>query len=132
MSDSKYQYSRNASKIKRIAKSNKALSKKTTSGEKRAAKYKHSWNSVDINEVVNKFTPNASVYESNGKIIFSNGGRYLIIADAAGGYLKIQDLHFKGTVYVTIDGKYEKDFPNKSEWNKHCHYRICKRGEINK
>ena len=130
MADSKTQYTTNVNKVKKAAKLNKAINKKLNAGQLRATKYKTNWKGVNINEIVNQYVPGATFYESNGKINFSNGGRYVVVADVAGGYLRIQDLNFKGTVYVTLDGKYQKDFGNIKEFNKHSHYRILKKEEM--
>ena len=53
-----------------------------------------------------------------------------MVTDVAGGYLRIQDTNFKREVYVTLDGKYQKDFRSTKEFNKHSHYRILKREEM--
>lgn len=129
MADSKTEYTTNVNKVKKAAESSKALSKKLNEGQSRAAKFKANWQSADINEIVDQYAPGATHYESNGKVIFSNGGRYIIVTDVAGGYLRIQDTNFKGEVYVTLDGKYQGDFRSIKEFNQHSHYRILKREE---
>lgn len=130
MADSKTSYTTTVSKVKKASESSRALSKKLNGGQTRAEKHKDSWQSVDINDVVAKFAPGAKHYESSGKIVFSNGGRYIIVADVAGGYLRIRDTSLKGEVYTTINGKYQKHFRNKSDFNRHSHYRILKREEM--
>lgn len=130
MADSKTSYTTTVSKVKKVSESSKVLSGKLSGGQFRASKYKDSWPSVNINEVVNKFAPGASSYENGGKIMFYNGGRYKIVADVAGGYLRIQDMNYKGTIYVTTDGKHSWDFKNKKEFEKNSHYRILKREEM--
>lgn len=127
MGDSKSQYTTNVNKVKKAAEHSKAINKKLIEGQSRAAKFKSNWQNVNINDVVEQYAPGATHYESNGKIIFSNGGRYVIVTDVAGGYLRIQDTSLLGTVYVTIDGRYQKDFKSIKEFNKHSHYRILKR-----
>ena len=63
--------------------------------------------------------------------MFSNGGRYTIITDAAGGYLRKKDNNIgKNGAYVTTEGKYQKDFVSKKDFLKHSHYRILKREEM--
>ena len=128
--DDKSKYSTTVSKMKKITDSNKSLNKKLNAGMKRAEKYKKEWKSVNINDVVNRFAPEAKHYESNGKVIFSNNGRYCIVADVAGGYLRIKDTYHLGNVYVTLDGRYVDDFNNRNDFNKYSHYRILKRGEM--
>lgn len=128
--DNKAQYTTNVNKVKKAAESSKALGKKIVEGQDRARKYKSDWQSVNLNDVVENYAPGAIRYESNGKIIFSNGGRYAIVTDVGGGYLRIQDLNYKGTVYVTLDGKHQNDFHSRKEFNKFSHYRILKREEM--
>ena len=130
MADSKTSYTTTVSKIKKASESSKSLSGKLSGGQIRAAKYKDGWQSVNINDVVNQFAPGAASYENGGKIMFYNGGRYKIVTDVAGGYLRIQDMDCKGTVYVTLDGRYGSDFKNKEEFEKNSHYRILKREEM--
>ena len=130
MGDSKTSYTTTVSKVKKASESSKALSKLLFGGKARAMKHESSWQSVNINDVVNKFAPGASSYENGGKIMFSNGGRYKIVTDVAGGYLRIQDMNYKGTVYVSIDGKHVWDFKNKKVFEKNSHYRILKREEM--
>jgi hypothetical protein len=130
MGDYKYQYTTNVNKVKKAAEHSKAISKKLNEGQSRATKFKSNWPSVNVNDVVEQYAPGAARYESNGKIIFSNGGSYVIVTDVAGGYLRIQDTSLPGSVYVTIDGRYQKDFKSIKEFNKHSHYRILKREEM--
>ena len=130
MGDSKTSYTTTVSRVKKASESSKALTKKLNGGQMRASKYKDSWQNVNINDIVAKFAPCASHYESGGKVIFSNGGRYIIVADVAGGYLRIKDTSHKGKVFVTIDGKYRQDFSNQREFHKRSHYRILKREEM--
>ena len=130
MGDSKTSYTTNVSRVKKASESSKALAKKLNGGQLRALMHKNSWQNVNINDVVAKFAPGASHYESGGKIIFSNGGRYIIVADVAGGYLRIRDTNYKSKVFVTLDGKYKQNFSSKRDFYKHSHYRILKREEM--
>lgn len=55
-----------------------------------------------------KFAPNALPEKKNGKIVFENDSHTIaVVADAAGGYLRIQDLtsNAKRGLYLTLDGK---------------------------
>ena len=70
MADSKTSYTTTVSKVKKASESSKTLSGKLNGGQFRASKHKDSWQSVNINEVVNKFAPKASSYENGGKIMF--------------------------------------------------------------
>ena len=107
-------------------------------GIARAQQYKDSWISVNINTVIDRFAPGAAPEYTNGKIVFtSKDGKYAVIADVGGGYLRIQDLSKKtrnaqylnldgtdGHNYVGTDGKiHGKD---KSTYNTTTHFRIKK------
>lgn len=129
MPDVKSDYSTTASRIKKSSESNKALDKKLKGGKKRTEKYGANWESVSLNDLVNKVAPGATSYESGGKIIFSNGGRYIIVTDVAGGYCRIQDLNDRSSnPYVTQDFKSYNDLPV-DDRQRLTHYRIKKRGE---
>mgnify|MGYP003311911488 CR=1 FL=1 len=80
--------------------------------------------------MVRNVAPGAKSYESDGKIIFSNGGRYIIVTDAAGGYCRIQDLYSKSrNPYVTLDYKPFDSLPKKDA-QRLTHFRIMKREEM--
>lgn len=98
MADSKTKYTTTVSKVKRASEFNKMLNKKLEGGKARAKKYKNCWQDVNLNELTERVAPNAYSYESGGKIVFSNKGRYIIVADVAGGYCRIQDLKNKGKI----------------------------------
>ena len=126
MADSKTTYSTTVSKVKQASTSNNELKTQLSDGKARAEKYGSGWDSVNINEVVDKFVPGATSYESHGKIFFENGGQYIVIADVAGGYLRIQDISAGQYVYVTINGEHRPPNISKSKWKQLTHYRIKK------
>lgn len=130
MSDSKTTYSTTVSKIKQIAESNSILRGTLEKEKLRAIKHGLRWNSVNINDVVNKFAPGALAQEKNGKIMFSNGGSFTIVTDVAGGYLRIQDTSKGNHTYITTNGEYRSKSISKSEWKKMTHYRIKKLEEM--
>lgn len=63
---------------------------------KREALFNENWkkNKVNINEIINKYTPNETPKIHGVKSIWKNKD-YIIKADMASGYLKIYDRHFK-------------------------------------
>ena len=129
MADSKSMYSTNATKLKKQSESSKALSKIRNKAEKRSHTWRESWEKVNLNDVVNKFTPGAVPYADGGKFIYSNS-RYRIIADTYGGYLRIEDKTLKGkSRYITIEGQSYYSLPKSSREQK-THYYILKREEM--
>ncbi len=130
MADSKTQYTTNVNKMKKVAESNEVLAGKLAKGKERASKYSSGWDSVNLNEVVQRFAPDSTIRESNGKIIYSNGGRYEVVADVAGGYLRVQDVNIGKLTYVTLSGEYKPNNISKSKWKQMTHYRIKKLEEM--
>lgn len=82
-------------KLKGIDKSGDNVIIKARDGAGRAADYEKYWQSVSLNEVVNKFlaTPKASGVNSKGKIIYSSPETPVrIVYDVNGKYFRIQDM----------------------------------------
>lgn len=130
MGDSKTSYTTTVSKVKKASESNKSLANKLNGGKRRADLHKDSWQSVNINDIVNQFAPRAGSYESGGKIMFSNEGRYIIVTNVAGGYCRIQDLlSTSRNPYVTLNGKSYDELPKKDR-ERLTHFRIKKREEM--
>ncbi|WP_219909523.1 hypothetical protein, partial [Bifidobacterium sp. UTCIF-36] len=77
-------------------------------GKERTTLYKQNWQEVDINEVIARFAPGSEPKKSGVKVHFVDPrGQYEILADVAGGYLRIQDIaHFpkKRRVFVDLNG----------------------------
>lgn len=88
----------------------------------RKAQHADNWakTSVNINEIVDAFAPNASILDAGVKYIFQ-GKDYNVVADLVSGYLRIFDNVRK--VYVDLNGHYQKN-PDLT------HFRILKREEI--
>lgn len=139
--DSKTEYSNNASAMKKIAELDSKLAKELEKGIERASKYKQNWESVNINTVVEKFAPNSTPYKSNGKIVFENSEHTIaVVTDAAGGYLRIQDLtsNAKRGLYLTLDGKNGHNVTingktkgrSNEEYELATHFRIKKKEEM--
>ena len=129
MSDYKGGYSTNASKMKKQSESNKSLSKIRRNAEKRSHTHRESWQKVNHNDVVSRFTPGATPYNDGGKFIYSND-RYRIVADTYGGYLRIEDKGLSGrSRYITLEGKSYYSLP-KSSRERLTHYYILKREEM--
>lgn len=97
-----------AEAAERLLRGDSILAYALARGADRAALYKQNWQEVDINEVIAKFAPGASSKKSGVKVRFVDPqGQYEILADVAGGYLRIQDIaHFpkKKRVFVDLNG----------------------------
>ena len=142
MSDAKERYSDGVATRKIEAMADEHLMKKIAEGIHRASKHKHEWESVDINDVVEKFAPGAEPVFKDGKISFTNADRTIaVVCDVGGGYLRVQDLsaNTKFPQYLNLDGTNGHNYRdskgkihgrNKSEYNKATHFRIKKREEM--
>ena len=89
--------------------------------KERERKYNENWkqNSVNINDIVNQFTPNAVGTVHGVKYQFEDN-RYRIVADMASGYLRIFD-KILGK-YVRLDGSVGSA--------EETHFKIKKRSEM--
>jgi len=123
---------------KSAAATNAELNKRITAGQGRKATYGQNWTSVNINTIVDRFTPGATPQVVNGKVKYiSSNGRYEIIADIGGGYLRIYDKD-KGC-HVDAFGNDVRNYTDdrgKQHGNSHSrqlaltHFRILKREEM--
>ena len=136
--DAKLEYSDTVNNAKQQAEEDATLNNKINGGKTRKEQYGSNWDSVDLNEVISTFAPNAIPEIANGKIIYhEEGSDFAVIADIGGGYLRIKDL--KNGQYVGLNGenlqhyidKYgRKQQRSKSEILAVSHFRIKKRGEL--
>lgn len=141
---SKEMYSDNVAKQKAAAQADKRLAQKITEGKRRASDYKQNWQSVDINEIVAKFAPNAtpSFSPDNGNKVYyqTPGSPIRVVADLGGGYCRIEDWSAGGHKPQCLDingnnGHNYKDKNGKThgrshaEYNQATHFRIKKPGE---
>ena len=136
--DYKTGYSKGVSLAKSEAQEEAALQKKIANGHSRKEVYGSNWQSVNINDVVHRFTPGAEPMRINGKMVYvSNNGQYGIYADIGGGYLRIYD--FKSKQYVGLNGENMHNYTDsagkkhgrkKSDFNAVTHFRILKREEM--
>ena len=87
----------------------------------RESKFNDSWkkNMVNINDVIQKFTPNG-VSSLHGVKYQVEDVRYIVKADMASGYLRIYDKSLR--LYVKLDGT-----PGSLE---ETHFKIKKRSEM--
>jgi hypothetical protein len=122
MSDSKNAYSNASKKFtnKTVLSSEKAKHQYDVS-KKKEEKYNDKWSNhmVNINDIVNQFTPNANEYVNGYKYVYEND-RYQVVADMAAGYLRIKNKNTNQ--YVKLDGK-----PGS---NGETHFKIKKRSEM--
>ena len=117
MSDSKDRYSKTSASYTH-SEQGKAEHDKSKARE---AKHNESWKkqSVNLNEVVDKFAPGATGEQKNGKFIYF-GDKYNVVADMSSGYLRIMDNETKK--YVKLDGSVGTP--------KETHYKIKRREEM--
>ena len=90
--------------------------------KERENKYNANWmkQKVNLNEIVERFTPGAEgEQKGNVKFIFS-GERYNVVTDMASGYLRIYDKVLRK--YVKLDGTVGN--------RKETHYKIKRREEM--
>lgn len=135
--DAKTGYSDGVAVNKRNSEENVELSKKIKSGETRKESYQENWQGADINDVVERFAPGASPVHEKGKIIFhSQDGKYEVVADTGGGYLRILDKTAKQ--YVGLNGEDLHNYTDeqgkqhgrsKTDFRAVTHFKIKKRGE---
>jgi len=142
MSDAKERYSDGVVTRKIEAMADTALMHEISKGIQRANTHKADWESVNINDVVEKFAPNAEPEYKDGKISFVNEDKTIeVVCDVGGGYLRIQDLtaNTKYPQYLNLDGTNGHNYKdengkihgrNNSEYNKATHFRIKKREEM--
>ena len=76
MSDAKERYSDGVATRKIEALADQDLMDKIAKGIQRANAHKHKWESVNINDVVETFAPNAEPIYQNGKIHGRNKSEY--------------------------------------------------------
>ena len=142
MSDAKTEYRTNVWTQKQNAFFNSEIAKKITKGMERSAKYKNQWQSVNINDFVQKFTPDPTISVDKGKLTFlSKDGKIAIIADLGGTYCRLADMSSGKPLYLDINGKDARNYTDangkqhgrsKSERQEITHFRIQKWHEMTK
>ena len=123
MSDSKSCYSE-ASKyyVEVETQSSEIDAKRYERSKERERRYNENWikRSVNINDIVDCFTPGCEGYRDGVKLVFENE-RYLIKADMPAGYLRIYDKTTKQ--YLMPNGAMCTGFDD-------SHFKIKKREEM--
>lgn len=133
MSDSKGLYSTNAAKARQVAIKSSALKQIKENSTIRKEMYQKNWAQVNLNEIVEKFSPKAEPYERGGKFIYG-GERYDVVTDTFGGYLRIIDKTIpktgrKENRYITLDGRSYLSLP-KNQREELTHFYILKRKDM--
>ncbi|NMM98696.1 hypothetical protein [Bifidobacterium olomucense] len=123
MSDTKSAYS-SASRhyIEDIVPGSEKEQERHRKAKERETKHNDDWiqRSVNINDIVDKFTPGAVGRRKGYKVKYV-GKDYIVLADMIAGYLRIIDKHTGG--FVTLDGTVSKD-------GKETHFKILKRKDM--
>lgn len=136
--DVKTGFSAQVKNSKSAAEIDKELNRAIIAGEGRKETYSKNWSIVDINDIVERFTPNVTPKVEKGKVRYKSiDGRYEILADIGGGYLRIFDHVLKCNVdafgndvrnYTDENGK--QHGRAKSKQRELTHFRIKKREEM--
>jgi len=79
-------------------------------GHNRSGKYKESWQKININDFINRFTPDPTMEIDGNKMMWTGSdGKYRITADIGGGYCRLEDYQYflrtKNHLYFDINGK---------------------------
>lgn len=136
--DAKTGYSIMVKGSKNAAETDDDLNKKIIAGNNRKDLHGTNWASVNINTIVDRFAPGATPTINQGKVLYASlDGRYEIVADIGGGYLRIYDHinncyvnDYGNDVRNYTDKKGKKHGRSKSEQMSLTHFRILKREEM--
>ena len=136
--DVKTGYSTLVTGSKIAAETNEELNKKIIAGQGRKARYGQNWTSVNINTIVERFTPGATPQVVNGKVKYvSADGVYEILADIGGGYLRITDNRKKCNVDAYgndvrnyTDDRGKQHGRRKADQQALTHFKILKKEEM--
>ncbi len=138
--DSKDTYSNSVQEQKNRAQTNEALMKDIMQGKSRNVKDSEKWVSVNINDIVNQFTPDAQAEVHGNKVEWHNKKRNIsIVADIGGGYLRIQDTSKPFRAYFDLKGESVNNYIDekgkqhgrpKKEREALTHFRIKYRSEM--
>lgn len=138
-------YSDSVAKQKTATSTDAELGKKIKEGQARSAQYKANWQSVDLNELVDRFAPGSipSISPNNGNKVYYQipGVPIRIVADLGGGYCRIEDwssgakrpqcLNLDGTNGHNYTDEHGKTHGRRhAEYNQATHFRIKKEGEL--
>lgn len=109
MSDAKTEYSNSVYSKKNESFLSPELLKEIKKGRKRRNEFRQNWEPVDLNEFVNKFTPDYTKEFHNGKLYFvSKDKKLAVVADLGGTYCKLMDYTTEGAKhpkYLDINGR---------------------------
>lgn len=142
MSDSKSQFSSGVAGQKALSQLDAALKVKLDRASARAAKYHDNWQTINLNDFVDRFAPGSTAKISGSKITFQADGSNLeIVCDVSAGSCRLRDTSITTSrCYLDIDGRpvdNNKTLPNgkktgrsKAEYNEMTHFRILKREEM--
>lgn len=102
--DYKSSYSKEVLSAKELALTDESIQKNIAGGENRRNTYGDSWEKVDINEVLDFFTPTAQPRIEGPKVAYdTEDGKFTIYADMGGGYLRVFDRN--KNKYVGLHGE---------------------------
>jgi len=140
----KQRYTDSVVRHKAAAQADKELAAKIREGQRRAVEFKSNWQSVDLNEIVERFAPGAipAVAPNNGNKVYYQlpGSPIRVVADLGGGYCRIEDWSSGGRKPRCLDlsGKNGHNYVDEqgkthgrphADYNQVTHFRIKKPGE---
>lgn len=143
MSDSKSQYSGKSAAGKVLAEHDAMLKGKLERARGRAKQFRENWQTVNLNDFTARFAPGSTAKREGSKIIFEADGSDLqVVCDIAAGSCRLMDKTIKSKRrYLDVNGNPvgNKTLPSgrktgmtKPEYNGLTHFRILKRGEMDK
>lgn len=119
------------------------LRERIDKAHKRKTEHWNNWQPVDINEVINRFAPDAVPETKGVKVNWHSPTTGLTVVSDVSGYLRIQDMNpgpYKKT-YLDINGKHITDLPvlpgespeqYKDRQMRISHFQILKREKMKK
>ncbi len=143
MSDAKHDYQLKG-KIQRFrGRFSQKIKDSLNRGKMESQNFKAKWQTVNINDLVAKFTPGAKGIPSlNGRKVYYYNFKTKIrlVADVRGGYVRIEQYKNKGKRrFLGINGNDESNFINakgkkqgrsRSDYEEVTHFRILRRDEM--
>jgi len=144
MSDMKGLYHNKVVQQKLAALMDSELKGEIDKGHGRSEKHKESWQKININDFLKRFTPDPTIRVHGNKISWTGkDGKYKITADIGGGYCRLEDnQHLLNTGihhYLDINGKDVRNYKDEkgkqhgrpaSEQEALTHFKILHRWEM--
>ena len=138
--DSKDVYSSSVDSQNELAQHDTDLMEKIMQGKKRNIAHSEEWASVNINDIIDQFAPDAHAEVRGNKVEWHNEKTKIsVVADIGGGYLRLQDKSVPYNLYLDKHGKDVRNYIDangkqhgrpKTEREVLTHFRIKYRSEM--